>query len=468
MSGPKPASTMKEPWKKAPEWAKDLVIYELNPRAFTSPNGSGDGSGSGTFRSLAERLPYLAELGINGIWMAGHHKATEHFYGIWTVYAADRPDQIDPLLGTESDLKFLVQEAHKHNIRIFLDVIAHGVVNSSQMIQEKPDWFSGGTWGMTDYNYENPDFREWWINLWVGFAVNYGIDGFRIDVNMVDPTIWDEILHRTTKAGKEIVIFPEIERYHFSQQDIQDTPRDVYRIIHFDDLAGVPRDLTVGEASCHDFGWECLAGNHYYIKGSRAKFAHGSLLTPRIPLFFSGEEFNVEPTPLPKLKQALFGGGEQGGWLYGNQIDWSQLDQPANQAMLTDVKNMLEIRKRFSHILHGDLSQIKISGIPYGGESDHVPFFVATEQGEALLVLTNNHEKAIQMRIALSLAAMGLDETGEYVLRDVLTAEEFQVPGDRVPMVVPIKADKTAGGGYRVFQIVAATLSNRDLINTKR
>lgn len=442
----------------APSWAKDLVIYELNPRAFTSPEGAGDGSGSGTFRSMMEKLPYLAEVGVNGIWMAGHHLATEHFYGIWTVYAANRPDQIDPRLGTEDDLKALTAAAREHGIRIFLDVIAHGVVNDSGLISEHPEWFSGGSWGMTDYDYTNPGFRRWWIDMWVRYAIEFGIDGFRIDVHMVDPTIWDEIRIEIAARGKEVVIFPELERYHFSQQDIQNTPRDVYRIIHVDDLRGVPRGLSAGQASCHDYGWECLAGNHYYAKGSRAKLAHGSLLTPRIPLLFAGEEFNADPTPLPSLRQALFGEGEPGGWLYGNQIDWSQLEQPEKKAMRDDVATMLRIRREYSHLLHGDSSQVTITGVPYGGESDYVPFAVHQKQAEALVVLANSHTTDIEMTLAVPFVAMGFAGHETLVARDVVSGEEFEVPGDRRPFKVPIRADRTPGGGFRVL-IVTGTAS---------
>lgn len=450
---PRPTGIDNERQESAPEWAKDLVIYELNPRAFTSPDGAGDGSGSGTFRSMMDKLPYLADLGVNGIWMAGHHLATEHFYGIWTVYAADRPDQIDPRLGTEEDLKALTEAARSHGIRVFLDVIAHGVVNDSGLIKEHPEWFSGGSWGMTDYDYSNPGFRRWWIDMWVRYAIEFGIDGFRIDVHMVDPTIWDEIRKEIRARGKEVVIFPEIERYHFSQQDIQNTPRDVYRIIHVDDLAGVPRGLSASQASCHDYGWECLAGNHYYAKGSRAKLAHGSLLTPRIPLMFAGEEFNADPTPLPSLRQSLFGLGEPGGWLYGNQIDWSQLDQPDKAAMRDDVATMLRIRREYSHLLHGDASQVTLTGLPYGGESGYVPFAVHTGGGEALVIIANSHTTAIEMRLAFSFAALGFDGHPQLVARDVLTDEKFIAPGDRVPFVVPISADRTPCGGFRVLHV---------------
>jgi len=78
-----------------PEWAKDLVIYEVAIKGFTSPAGPE----SGTFNSLMEKMKYLEELGINAIWLTGHSFSDpDHFYGIWTQYACIEPDKLDPSL----------------------------------------------------------------------------------------------------------------------------------------------------------------------------------------------------------------------------------------------------------------------------------------------------------------------------------------------------------------------------------
>src|SRR5690242_2345521 len=67
-----------------PEWTRDLVIYEIATKAFTSPNGPE----SGTFKSLQEKLPYLEKLGVTGIWLTGHSLSDpHHFFNIWTQYA---------------------------------------------------------------------------------------------------------------------------------------------------------------------------------------------------------------------------------------------------------------------------------------------------------------------------------------------------------------------------------------------
>jgi hypothetical protein len=41
------------------------------------------------------------------------------------------------------------------------DVIGHGLVNQSSYVTAHPEWFKGGSWGMTDYNYDNEGFVSW-------------------------------------------------------------------------------------------------------------------------------------------------------------------------------------------------------------------------------------------------------------------------------------------------------------------
>jgi len=191
-----------------PDWGRDLVIYEVATKGFTSPSGPE----SGTFNSLKEKLPYLEDLGINAIWLTGHSLSDpKHFYGIWTQYACIEPDKLDPSLGTEEDFKDMIAEAHRRGIRIFLDTIEHGVMNESPLINKHPDWFKEGTWGMTDYDWGNshPDLEEWWVEMWTKVVLDYGIDGFRCDCGLHRPDLWLEIKKRCAAAGKPIFILGE-------------------------------------------------------------------------------------------------------------------------------------------------------------------------------------------------------------------------------------------------------------------
>lgn len=349
-----------------PEWAKDLVIYELNPRTFTSPAGIGDGGGSGTFATLADRLPYLADLGVNALWLAGFSSSNRHFYGIPSVYACLDPGRLDPAMGDEDDFRDFVARAHDCAIRVMLDVISHGVVRESPLVAEHPDWFPTSSWGMADYDYTNPEFRDWWQRVWIRYAAEFGVDGFRIDVDIADITVWDDIVCELRRRGKEVVVFPENGRYHFSQTDwfLQ---TDTVRETGHREYGGNDIGLGCVQVSCHDNGWLGLPGNHYTVRGSRARFAYGALLAPHIPLFFAGEEFDAEPRPLPDLRQDLFGAAGPGGWLYGSQLDWTQLDQPEHAAMLDDVRTMLKLRRRFGRLINADPASHVFDIVPNDG-----------------------------------------------------------------------------------------------------
>ncbi|MDR0700530.1 MAG: hypothetical protein LBG28_15130 [Tannerella sp.] len=191
-----------------PEWAKDLIIYEVATRGFTSP----DGPESGTFKSMQEKLHYLQKLGITGIWLTGTNLGDpKHFYNIWTQYACVDPTKLDPALGTSGDFKALIDDAHQRGIKIFMDVITHGVMNDSPLIKEHPEWFRGGSWGMTDFDWygNHKDLDEWWVKTFTDWVLNYGVDGYRLDVNIYRPDLWKRIKQNTAAAGHPVVVFNE-------------------------------------------------------------------------------------------------------------------------------------------------------------------------------------------------------------------------------------------------------------------
>ena len=191
-----------------PDWAKDLIIYEIAPRGFTSPNGPE----SGTFKSAQEKLPYLKKLGINAIWLAGTNWANaSHFYNIWTQYACIDPAKIDPVLGTPGEYKEFIDAAHAHGMRVFLDVITHGVMADSPIIKEHPDWFRGASWGMIDFDWQGnkSELDEWWVKTFTDYVTEYGVDGYRLDVDIHRPDLWNRIKKNAADAGHPIVVFTE-------------------------------------------------------------------------------------------------------------------------------------------------------------------------------------------------------------------------------------------------------------------
>ena len=192
-----------------PEWIKDLVVYEIATKGFTSPSGAA----SGNFNSLKAKLPYLRELGVTGVWLTGHNLCdARHFYNVWTQYAVIDPERLDPTLGSEAEFGLMVDEAHRNGIRIFLDTVTHGLLESSPVVRQHPEWFRGSSWGMADFDWVggHSDLDDWWVKLHTGFVTRYGIDGFRLDVDIYRPDLWARIRRNTAALGHPVVIFEEV------------------------------------------------------------------------------------------------------------------------------------------------------------------------------------------------------------------------------------------------------------------
>jgi hypothetical protein len=456
-----------------PDWIADLVVYELNPRGFTSPNGVGDGSGSGTFDSLRAKLPYLRDLGVNAIWLAGYCEATKHFYGIWSVYANVRPDRLDPVLGDVADFRAMIDAAHRCGIRVLLDVISHGVVSESPLVTEHPSWFRGGSWGMRDYDYDEPGFRDWWVDVCTRYVLEHGVDGFRVDVKLGDKALWDRITETTAAAGRPIVVFGEAETYHFEQlsphfehgheralvNGNEHAPFEPPAVrTYCTDVAGhcetVLERFTSVEVSCHDAGWKCPPGNWYVVRGSRFRLGYGALFAPHIPIMFAGEEFDVDQVGLPDLARDLYGSGGPGGWLYGTQLTWEGLGDPARAAMLDDSRRMLEIRRAERALLNGDRDAATL--LPVAGAAADAPQpyarFLLGEQ--AIVVVGNDAEHERSFTLALPLEQMGLDGARRYRVTELMTSGEAVLDAPDVERLqVTVPADRTPRGGVRVLKI---------------
>jgi hypothetical protein len=343
----------------------------------------------------------------------------------------------------------MVAAAHEHGIRVLLDVISHGVVDESPLVSEHPKWFSGRSWGMTDYNYEDPEFREWWVDLWVSYVRRFGVDGFRVDIDLRDAELWDTIAQRCAEAGHEVLVMPELGRYHLGQHDTQAFSPDVAA----DWYADTKRFATV-QVSCHDAGWLSGPGNYYRVRGSRSAFGYSALLSHCVPLFFAGEEFNAEQHGVPKLRRGLFGAGGPGGWLYGTAIDWRELEGPDKAAMRDDVRRLLHVRRSNSDVINADHQIGDMVAVPVEPALPLVPYLRWAGQGSAVLVIGNEADHPITATVELPLGKIGFPLGSTCVARDLLTGEESKVRSSvSLPWTVTVPGDRQPGGGLVALRL---------------
>lgn len=577
-----------------PDWLPGLIVYQIAPKGFTSPQGPE----SGTFRSLTERIPYLHDLGITGIWLAGHNWAGEsHFYNIWSSYATIRPDVLDDRLGTERDFKELINTAHANGIRVFLDATIRGVLDSSPLIKEHPLWFSGRTWGGTDYDWfgDHEDLFAWWVDTWVNYVVKYGVDGYRLDISMYRPDLWQEVRHRAFEAGHPIAIFLELGPgrrgvLDFSQWDIrlkwnrekldkkkpllmgmplfirkalENELPDYQVIVDLEDgtkmstsnaggrlrienmhkesrdivnprtggsygedlvileVTGIPEGAQIADIavrdpeyfdandsfgpcvwkaregvaadyklnyerknerivvrfsrrtvpeqflslqlSCHDDGWEGFdcESNPYVAQGSRFVFGYACLLTPTVPIFMSGEEFDADFVPLPNLSTHLFGAKNpgRGTWLYGSWLQWDQLKDQRHSEMLDDVRSLISLRKRYGRLispLKRESPIRKFFELPdYAPRTSAMPYCYCDDSTLLFIAGNPSSDNDITAEISIPLDALPLRKCEEYRIRDVWNdaPEQLLKRESLKKLTVHVPRDNRRRGGLAVWEI---------------
>src|SRR5215472_2784728 len=93
-------------------WWQSATIYQVYPRSFQDT----DSDGVGDLRGVISRLPYLAELGVDAIWLSPIFRSPMRDFG----YDVSNYVDIDPLFGTMRDFDTLLEAAHKQDLKLLL------------------------------------------------------------------------------------------------------------------------------------------------------------------------------------------------------------------------------------------------------------------------------------------------------------------------------------------------------------
>jgi alpha-glucosidase len=110
------------------QWWRDAVIYQVYPRSFAD----GDGDGIGDLTGVRDRLPYLAELGVDALWFSPWYASPQADAG----YDVADYRRIDPAFGTLEQAETLIAEAHALGMKIIVDVVPNHVSDQHAWFQE--------------------------------------------------------------------------------------------------------------------------------------------------------------------------------------------------------------------------------------------------------------------------------------------------------------------------------------------
>lgn len=220
-----------EPLYQAPEWVKDTIWYQIFPDRFNSvpqknhwPRGPVTNAThyGGNLKGIIEKLPYLAHLGITGLYLTPVFESpSTHKYDTTDYF------KIDPEFGTMDDLKDLVKQAHELKIKVMLDaVFNHAGLHFNPWVLAKSDpkspyrdWFFFNDNGyetfsfaknMPKLNTTNQTVMDYFCHVGQYWIEEADIDGWRLDVaNEISPLFW-RAFRKAVKGVKDVYILGEV------------------------------------------------------------------------------------------------------------------------------------------------------------------------------------------------------------------------------------------------------------------
>ncbi|MGW7520544.1 glycoside hydrolase family 13 protein [Streptomyces sp. NPDC054796] len=197
-------------------WWRDAVIYQVYVRSFSDS----DGDGIGDLPGIRQRLPHLAELGVDAVWLTPFYASPQADGG----YDVADYRAVDPRFGDLQDADDLVREAHRLGLRVIVDIVPNHTSDQHAWFRaalggdeaararyhfrpgkgadgELPpnDWesvFGGPAWTRTpdgawylhlfapeqpDLNWDSQEVHDEFESV-LRFWLDLGVDGFRIDV----------------------------------------------------------------------------------------------------------------------------------------------------------------------------------------------------------------------------------------------------------------------------------------------
>ena len=371
-----------------PDWVRHTVWYQVYPDRFCR-GGSGRPGAlpwrhgpvtnaerfGGDLAGIAQKLPYLAGLGVNGLYLNPIFAARSFHKYDTTDYT-----RVDPDFGTEADLQELVRQAHANGIRVMLDAVFNhcgpGFAPWRDVVEKGPgsawrDWFFVNRWpveegrtddgryfsfsfhgGMPKLNTNHPAVQDYLIGLCEDWVRRYDIDGLRFDVgNEISHAFLRRLRVRLKALKPDLYLLGEI--WHDAPAWLEGDEYDA--VMHYPLQSAVRRFFEDESLPARAFGWQagrCLAA--YAPQVSAAQFtlldSHDTIrlrsrvrsedefwqqlaalfTLPGSPCVYYGTELALEGGRDPDCRRCM---------------PWDELDTGAGRVRLDAMRSLIALRR---------------------------------------------------------------------------------------------------------------------------
>ncbi|MGC1498140.1 MAG: alpha-amylase family glycosyl hydrolase [Sulfitobacter sp.] len=212
------------------DWWRGAVIYQIYPRSFQDSNGDGIGDLPG----ITQRLPYIASLGVDAIWISPFFTSPMKDFG----YDVSDYCDVDPMFGTLSDFDDLIATAHDLGLKVMIDeVLSHSsdqhpwfAQSRADRTNAKADWY---VWADPKPDGTPPNN---WLSIFGGPAWHwdarreqYYLHNFlstQPDLNLHTPAVQDALLDATRfwlERGVDGFRLDTIN-FYFADKQLRDNP----------------------------------------------------------------------------------------------------------------------------------------------------------------------------------------------------------------------------------------------------
>ncbi len=453
---------------RAPEWVKDTVWYQIFPERFANGNKDNDpvkvipwGSKApspsnffgGDLEGVIQKVPYLKELGISGI----------YFTPIFKAYSNHKYDtidylEIDPQFGTKETLKKLIEVCHENGIKVMLDAVFNhsgfyfpqfqDVLENGENSRFK-NWFHVHEFPLVTEpqpNYdtfaftplmpklktENPEVKEYLLSVGRYWVKEFDIDGWRLDVaNEVDHAFWREFRREVKSLKHDLYILGEV--WHDAMPWLRGDQFDA--VMNYPFMTNILNLFAKESISVKEFVENMTSVIHMYPKNANEVAFNlvGSHDTARIltlcdedidrvkqvftvlltfigsPCIYYGDEIGITGEMDPGCRKCMV---------------WEKEEQ--NLDLFEHVQKLVRIRGEQPLLANnGDLRFIS------DGSDDGCLVYTKSDSGKNAVVILNTSSEAVNYTVPV-------DVRGKTVM-NLFEDKEIAISGDKLELSLPGK-----------------------------
>ena len=461
----------------AEDWSDEVLYFVITDRFVDGDlsnnlNLQRDNPGGfhgGDFKGLTQQLDEIVDLGATALWItpvqqqikkptyagAAGSDSFQHwgFHGYWI----DDFEKIEPRLGSEAELKQLVDAAHQRGLKVLLDVIYNHAGYGSKYTRMKAsdgrfytrlgegdcasDPVKCRVGGLPDFRTELPEIREYLLKQNIALAKRTGIDGFRLDTfKHIEDDFWSQHRDLTHKElGDDFFLLAEQWGANYKSLDpffandridagfdfsfkgnCESFVNGRGRAIAFAAYLKKRHKIRDGYLAAHYLSThdEPMALASMDSDINKFKICVAVQMTSKgLPVIYYGEEVARKGNHWPTNRKDM---------PWGNRDIQPGKGDDRNESLRNYYKQLIAIRKKHPALYKGDYSLLS-------GRQDPLLAYALKDSasGDAVVVLVNRDKTEQQGNYSLSKIL-----PASSTLKDELTGEEIELNSEQLQVSI--------------------------------